>query len=186
MPINKKAQQWCQQLTANQNYVVISPAASKTERNWTVEGYAKIADYISSKGYQFILSGGPSEIERSLASDIQSLANNDIINLVGNTNLAQLLALLAEAKLVIAPDSGPAHMASSVNTPVVGLYAHSNPGRTGPFNSKHLTVSVYAELLTEQTGKSVADNPWGKRVKGQDLMQRITFDSVVESVNQVI
>lgn len=186
MPVSEVDKQWSRQLTGTKNYLVISPAASKAERNWSIPSYAAIAEYAAKKGLSVVLSGGPSPMELQLGKEIQQIAQTTVINLIGKTNLPQLLALLEQATLVLAPDSGPAHMASSVNTPVIGLYAHSNPMRTGPYNSKSLTVSIYSELLKKQTGKSIEENVWGKRVKGEDLMSQISIESVKEKVDLVL
>jgi len=187
MPVAESEKLWCsQQLEENKPYIVISPAASKAERNWLAERYAAVADHASKNGYQVVISGGPSQMEAELAKEIITACEQPIIDLVGKTSLPQLLALLAEATLVVAPDSGPAHMATIVNTPVIGLYAHSNPRRTGPYHSFDTTLSVYEELLLEQTGKSITENRWGKRVKGNNLMHLITLKSVIAAFNRVI
>lgn len=195
MPVSEDDRNWCQQQinsqsidenTENKSYLVISPAASKAERNWLPERYAAVADHAYTKGLKIVLSGGPSEMERHLGEEITSAAKSPIINLIGKTNLPQLLALLAKAKFVLAPDSGPAHMATTVNTPVIGLYAHSNPKRTGPYHSQQTTISVYEKLLKKQTGKSVEENRWGKRVKGENLMALISVESVLEKLETLL
>lgn len=186
MPVSQEDKEWCRSLFQNQRYIVISPSASKAERNWTVEGYAEIAEFAKTQDLLVVLSGGPSKMELELGQQIESLSGAVITNMIGKTNLPQLLALLDNAALVIAPDSGPAHMASSLNTPVVGLYAHSNPKRTGPYNSQETVVSVYPELLLEQTGKTVEQNTWGKRVKGENLMQRISIESVINATKRAL
>ena len=90
--------------------------------------------------------------------------------------------LLKHAHLVIAPDTGPAHMATTVGTPVVGLYAHSNPRRTGPYNDLDRVVSVYDECVEKQKGKPWDALPWGARAKGSQLMEKITVDMVKQKV----
>ena len=186
MPEGAEQKSWCeQQLDGDKPFIVISPAASKVQRNWLTDRYATLADYANKKGYQVFISGGPTKMELQLGQDIEKACKTEVTNLVGKTSLVQLLALLARAKLVIAPDSGPAHMATTVNTPVIGLYAHSNPGRTGPYHSFDSTVSVYEDLLFQQTKKSVANNRWGKRVKGDDLMLLISVDSVKQKFDQL-
>jgi len=186
MPLNEDDQAWCLKQTGDKPYIVISPAASKAQRNWLPNRYAMIADYAHAKGLQVVLSGGPTEMEKQLCEKIINACNAPIINLIGKTSLPQLLALLQKAKLVLAPDSGPAHMATTVNTPVIGLYAHSNPKRTGPYHSQSTTVSVYEELIEKQTGKSIAENRWGKRVKGENLMELISVDSVVIMFDKIM
>jgi len=95
---------------------------------------------------------------------------------VGKTSLTQLLAVLKQAAVVLAPDTGPAHMAVTQGTPVIGLYAHSNPGRTGPYLSLDHVVSVYEEVIADKHENSV---PWGTRAKGDDLMSLIRLDDVL-------
>lgn len=160
--------------------LVICAAASKAERNWLPERYAAVADHATEQGYRVILCGGPSDLERQLAKAIQSFAKHDIENQVGNTTLTQLLAVLKQASIVLAPDTGPAHMAVTQATPVIGLYAHSNPGRTGPYTCLDLVVSVYDEAIASQVAGDIA---WGTRAKGTHLMEMIAVESVIERFN---
>ncbi|WP_068544330.1 glycosyltransferase family 9 protein [Thalassotalea crassostreae] len=186
MPFGDNERSWVKEhINQDTPYVVISAAASKAERNWHAQGYAQVADHIVAKGLQVILCGGPTELEKTLAKDIEQHANTKLVNLVGKTNLKQLLAVLESAKLVIAPDTGPAHMATTVGTPVVGLYAHSNPQRTGPYNSLDHVVSVYPQCIAEQQGKAVKDLPWGIRAKG-NLMHLISTEMVIEKVESTL
>ena len=162
------------------NVLVICAAASKAERNWLPERYAAVADHATEQGYRVILCGGPSDLERQLAKAIQTFAKHDIENQVGNTTLTQLLAVLKQASIVLAPDTGPAHMAVTQATPVIGLYAHSNPGRTGPYTCLDNVVSVYDEAIAQQKSGTV---PWGMRAKGEHLMEMIAVEPVIERFN---
>ena len=174
------------QLPCDTPYAVISPAASKAERNWTVEGYAAAADHLRARGIAPVLCGGPSDLDRQLADAIKQHTKNIQLDLVGQTSLTQMLAVLSRAVLVIAPDTGPAHMATTVGTPVIGLYAHSNPRRTGPYQSMNWVVNHYDQCILEQTGKPWDALPWGVRAKGQDLMQRIQAEEVIQKIDQLL
>ena len=162
-------------------YVVISPAASKDERNWLTERYAQLADWLNEQGYQVVLCGSPSEREKRLGVHIESLTQLPIINLIGKTSLKQLTAVLNKAAVVIAPDSGPAHIATTQSTPVIGLYGHSNPKRTGPYNCLSYVVSIYEHYVTQQQNKPIDDLKWSTRVKGDHIMQDITLDMVTDT-----
>ncbi|PCI59511.1 MAG: ADP-heptose--LPS heptosyltransferase I [Gammaproteobacteria bacterium] len=187
MPISDQALLWAsEQLLTAQPIAVISPAASKAERNWHNEGYAEIADHLSERGFCVIICGGPTTMEKLLAESIIQLSNAKIINLVGKTSLKQLLSILKLAHLVIAPDTGPAHMAVTVGTPVIGLYAHSNPHRTGPYNCQHYVVSCYKQVIEQQFHKPLIKLPWGIRAKGSNLMNGITISQVKDKVRQLI
>ena len=165
------------------DYVVICPNASNSSRNWQTASYAKTAEYLQQKGYAVVLCGGPGTNEKRLGEEILQHTGSVNENLIGETSLKQLLAILTEAALVIAPDTGPAQMATTVGTPVVGLYAHSNPLRTGPYLSLDYTASVYEQVIEEQQGKPWQQLRWGKRAKGSDLMQRISLEHVIEKIN---
>ncbi|TKB47594.1 glycosyltransferase family 9 protein [Ferrimonas sediminicola] len=169
-----------------QRTLIICPAASKGERNWLPQRYAAVADHAASRGLAVMLCGGPAPLEKRLAEEIQHYAETEVTNLVGQTSLKQLLALLGRATLVLAPDTGPAHMAVTQDTPVVGLYAHSNPGRTGPYSSRDLVVSAYQAHVETQQGKPLAEIPWGTRAKGQELMHAIEVDAVIAKVDALL
>lgn len=173
----------------NKKYIVICPAASNAERNWHAQGYVAVAEQMLAKGFQVILCAGESTTEQQLSNDIFNGVTKNVenysgmVNLYGQTNLLQLLAILQKATLVIAPDTGPAHMAVTVNTPVIGLYAHSNPARTGPYLYPQYVVSVYEQAVKQQYNKDVMELPWGTRVKGAQWMNLITVEQVMEKVN---
>lgn len=174
-----------QQVNSEKPILVIHPAASKSERNWSVAGYVGIAEYAIEKGMSVVLSGGPSEHEQTLAAAIQA-GCSQVINLVGKTNLKQSLALLKLSTALIAPDTGPAHMATMVGTPVIGLYACSNPNRTGPYLSLATTVNEYPNALQHYLQLTEDDAPWGKRVHGDDVMNLITLEKVREKLDIIL
>jgi len=187
MPISPDDQAWAsQQLGSSSKHFIICPAASKAERNWLPSRYAAIADWMAAQGYQVLICGANTALEQKLAADIEHHAKCSLINLVGKSNLKQLLALVAQADLVLAPDTGPAHMANAVGTPVVGLYAHSNPARTGPYAYPGLVVDAYHLLLKKNYNLTSNDIKWGFRLKGDDLMSHITVDAVKQKLQKAI
>ena len=125
-----------------------------------------------------MLCGGPAAQEKQFAEEISALCQHKPVNLVGQTSLKRLLALIKQATLVLAPDTGPAHMATAVGTPVIGLYAHHNPARTGPYFCKDYVVSVYQALIEAQTGKKMAQLAWRTRLKEADAMRHIRIADV--------
>ena len=189
LPVGDADEQWAQtQLatTGNSRTLIISPAASKAERNWLAERYAAVADYATEQGFAVLLCGGPTELERNLSQAILAQAKHPITDLTGKTSLKQLLALLKHTSLVLAPDTGPTHMAVAAGTPVIGLYGHSNPDRTGPYLFRQYVVEVYHDDLLRQTGKTAAQQKFGKRVKGSHLMAQIEVEQVKTMLDTVI
>lgn len=187
VPIPEEVRQFAAKYIKDKPVLVISPCSSKAYRNWSCEGYAALADHASDKhGMQVILTGGASAIEQQYGECIVEHATSKPLNLVGKTTIKQLLAILDQATLVVAPDSGPAHFATAVNTPVIGLYACTNPDRARPYLSEQWLVNRYPDAIRKKYGKSVADVPWGARVRDAGTMQLITVDDVCNKLDQFL
>jgi heptosyltransferase I len=167
--------------------LLINAAASKKKKNWTVDGYSNIAKaVIEDFGWKVILTGGPSKMETELSAEINKRCDNRLTDLTGKTSLKQLLALIKHSDLVLAPDTGPLHMASTVGTPSVGLYAHSNPERTGPLNKSSRVVSVYEEQVLKEYGRPSSELRWGTMAKSETAMESIEYDAVFKAVKEQI
>jgi heptosyltransferase I len=170
--------------TQNKPLVVISPCSSnriRNFRNWSIERYQEMIQHLNTKDCRVILTGGPSALEIEYGKALA--ANGAAENLVGKTSLKQLAALIDSADLVICPDSGPAHMATAFSTPVLGLYATSNPDRTGPYASRELTANRYPDAVQKFLGKSVQQLRWGQRVRHPDAMDLITVEEVIAKID---
>lgn len=187
IPYSEQDKIWAdKQISHTTRNLVLVPAASKAYKNWHADGYAEVITYMQKRGWNIILAGSPAQIEIDLAEKIETLLDCPVANLVGKSSLKEMLALLDVADLVIAPDTGPAHMANAVNTPVVGLYAHHNPDRTGPYQYRDYVVSAYEAALKEETGKDKSEVSWRTRVKDKFAMNRIQPEQVVKMVEKAI
>lgn len=183
IPIPPEARQYVDEQLGDGRWLVISPCSSERRnnfRNWPAERYATVANLAMELGYKVALTGGGSELERWYGAEIARLMRHPPINLIGQTSLKQLLAVLDRAEVLISPDSGPAHMATAVGTPVIGLYASSNPMRTGPYLSQRWVANRYPEAVQAAFGKPVEALPWGKRVREPTVMERISVDDVMD------
>ena len=188
IPIPPSAQRFAAELLpGSEPVLLISPCASKSERNWNVQGYAQVADYaIDRHGMRVVITGGPSSLERKYGEDICAAMKHSALNLVGKTDLKQLLAITARARAVLSPDSGPAHLATSVGVPVIGLYAGTNPDRARPYLSADYVVSRYTEAVRDKYGKMPAELPWGLRVREQGTMDRIKVAEVAAALDRLL
>jgi heptosyltransferase I len=167
--------------------LVISPCTGqrfRNYRNWRADWYAQVADYAAQRyGAYVLVTGGNTEIEQTYGREIAAAARFQVVNLIGKTTLKQLLAILERASVVLCPDSGPAHMATAVGTPVVGLYATSNRHRTGPYFSQHLVVDKYPEAVATEFGRPIESLRWGQRVRDPAAMSLITVADVVAKID---
>ncbi|MBY6205107.1 glycosyltransferase family 9 protein [Halomonas denitrificans] len=167
--------------------VLISPCSSHPQRNWSADRYAAIADHVIERhGRPVILVGGPSAIERTMADGIKAWAKRPLVDLVGQDTLGQALAMMERAACLVAPDSGPAHFAAALGTPVVGLYAATWSKRTGPLGSLEHCVDRFPEAARQFLGKAPEDVRWGKRIERDGVMDLVTVDDVVERIDALL
>lgn len=112
-----------------QPWVVIHPGVTAPSRRYPPEGYAEVARQLAAKlGCQVLFTG--TEPEQELVEYIQAEVGVPTYSLVGRLNLGELAALLAMAPVLVANNTGPVHVAAAVGTPVVDLYALTNPQHT--------------------------------------------------------
>lgn len=189
IPIPPEAQESINKLLGeNKHFIVINPSTSnraRNWRNWNSQRYAAVIDHVASQyGVMTVLTGGSNLQETIYADQIGSIAKYKPLNLVGKTNLKELAALCKGARVMISPDTGPAHIANAVGTPVIGLYASSNPERTGPYSRRNLTVNRYPDALKSEIGKAVAEVKWGQRVRNPRAMELIEIKEVLEKLGR--
>ena len=130
-----------------------------------------------------VLTGGPSELELETGQEIESAMHNDVLNLIGKDTINQSVALLQRATVVLSPDSGPAHIASAIGTPVLGLYAATPSRRSGPYNSLDLCVDKYTEVARQFKHKKPEELRWGQRIEFPGVMDLIKTQEVTAKLD---
>jgi len=166
--------------------LMISPCSSHVMRNWYADRYAAVANHASARGWQVVLCGGRSELERSMADAILTQLATPALDLVGRDTLKQLPALLARANLVMTPDSGPMHIANAMGTKVLGLHAASNPHRSGPYSDRRYCVDRYDDAARKYLGKQAADLKWGTKIEFDDVMELITVEDGIAAFERYV
>lgn len=191
LPIPETAYAEAERLAGDAPYALISPCANprlRNFRNWSAEGYATLIEHLwAQHGLRTVLSGGGSAAEREMGERIRGLAAPAaVIDAIGDSSLKGLLALIARARVVIAPDSGPVHMANALGTPTVGLYATTNPDRAAPYCWRDYVVNRYPEAVRAYLHKGPDEVPWGQRVRHPDAMTLIRAEDVIERIDAVL
>jgi heptosyltransferase-2 len=110
-------------------------------KRWPTERYAALADrLVDSLGAKILLVGSNAEMEVSL--DVRKQMRNQPLVLTGETDLAQLVAVLSQVDLLVTNDTGPAHIASALGRPTLVIFGPTNPLTTRPF-------SPFGEIVRE-------------------------------------
>jgi heptosyltransferase I len=165
--------------------LLISPCSSHVLRNWRPEFYARVADHAVRRWHmRVVLCGGPTALERTISDQIIAAAQSPLIDQVGRDTLPQMLALLQAATVLLSPDSGPAHMAAVVGTPVIGLYAPTNPARSGPYCSQAWCVDRFPEAARVFMGAEPDALPWWVKIEKPGVMDLIQPADVIERLDE--
>ncbi|MEU4341878.1 glycosyltransferase family 9 protein [Nocardia sp. NPDC023852] len=155
-------------LTGEPGYVVVHPAASVPARQPSSSQSAAIVAALTSAGHRVIVTGAPSD--RPLTG---AVAGGHAIDLGGATTLPELAAVLRDASVVVAPNTGPAHLAAAVGTPVVSLFAPVVPAeRWAPYG---VPVAMLGDQRAPCRGSRARECP----VVGHPCLDSITPDHVV-------
>jgi len=152
-------------------FVVLNPGGGWTSKLWAPEGYGAVARGLRERGFRTIVTFGPGE-ER--LADRVVAASDGAADRCFPTSLLDLAALFRKARLVVAADTGPLHLACAVGAPVVGIYGPTDPARNGPFSSRDVVVR-----------RKPLCSPCHRRVCSihDGVMQAITTDEVLRAVD---
>jgi ADP-heptose:LPS heptosyltransferase len=123
------------------DYVVVHPGASVPARAWAPERHAALVDALVAEGRRVAVTGGPGE--EALAGLVAGPPRPQVVDLGGRTSFAELAEVLAAARCVVVGNTGPAHLAAAVGTPVVSLFAPTVPAvRWRPWRVAHELLFV--------------------------------------------
>jgi heptosyltransferase I len=167
--------------------LIISPCSSHIARNWRAECYAAVAAHaVRRHRMRVVLSGGASALEQAAGAAIEKAAGVPISNQIGRDTLPELLALLGRATVLLSPDSGPVHMATMVGTPVLGLYAATNPARSGPYLSQEWCVNAYGEAARLFRHREPEELAWTEKIEEPGVMDLVHVDEVTAKLDQLL
>lgn len=135
-------------------YVVVFPGAQMKYRQWSPRNFAIICDFIRNNlSFDVVLIG--SKGDSRVAREIISHSHHSLIDLTGKTSMAQVIAVMAGARLVLTNDTAAAHLAPALDIPCIALSQLNHYGRFLPYpaeiSTKHLCIipDEFAAFLPE-------------------------------------
>lgn len=131
-------------MKAGEPFVAIAPIAADKAKTWLPEGFMEVCNAIGRDyGLKIVLLG--SKKDDQILENIKSHVKYPIFNLAGHTDLLEAAALLRRAKIAIVHDSGPMHIASYLNIPIVALFGPTDPKSSTPWSQNFQVVHRNSE-----------------------------------------
>ena len=156
-------------------YLVLHPGASVPARAWPAHRCAEAVEALTDAGHRVLVTGGPGE--RALTAAVAGARG---VDLGGALDLAGLAALLDGAAAVVVGNTGPAHLAAAVGTPVVSLFSPVVPAaRWAPYG-------VPTVLLGDQDAPCRLTRARECPVPGHPCLASVTADDVVAAVEELV
>lgn len=158
-------------------YVVVHPGASVPARAWAPERHAALVDALVEGGRRVVVTGDTSE--RPLTSLVAGPRRPGVVDLGGRVDLAGLARVLGGAEVVVVGNTGPAHLAAAVGTPVVSLFSPVVPAvRWRPWGVAH-------ELLGDQGAACAGSRARVCPVAGHPCLDGVSVGEVVAAVDRL-
>ncbi|MCK4627516.1 MAG: hypothetical protein KAT56_00860, partial [Sedimentisphaerales bacterium] len=178
-------------LSEERKHVVLLPGGTESAKRWQPEKFAALAQQLYKRYDVTIVVLGAGAVEKMLAEEIVRKARQasddktgraptederhgpvEIINLVGLTDLNEMLAILNKAVLVVGNDSGPLHIAAAMGVPLVGLYGPTDPVVVGPYGQMDGVVQAGVNQKRHRRYSPIEEHQ----------IDRITVEQVLETI----
>ena len=171
-------------------YVVLHPGTSVPARAWPAPRYVEACRLLTAAGHRVVVTGAPSE--RALTAEVAAARTADpvtglvtdpvadsVTDLGGRTDLAGLAAVLEGAQAVVVGNTGPAHLAAAVGTPVVSLFAPTVPAtRWAPYRAPTVLLGDQ-HAPCRDTRVTVCPHP------GHPCLSSVTAEDVLRAVEEL-
>ena len=156
-------------MVGDRRYAVLLPGTNWATKRWPVDKFAAMVEPLKSRfGLDSVIAGRGED-----AAALAPLAPA-AVDLTGKTTLRQLVALLENASVVIANDSGPMHIAAALGRPLVTLFGPTNPVRTGPY--QRLETVVRLDIVCSPC--------YSRKCSHQSCLQWLGIDPVLDEIGR--
>jgi ADP-heptose:LPS heptosyltransferase len=158
-------------------YVIVHPGASAPARAWAPRRHTALVAALVATGRRVVVTGN--ERERALTALVAGPPRPGVVDLGGQVDLAGLAEVLAGAEAVVVANTGPAHLAAAVGTPVVSLFAPVVPAvRWRPWKVPHLLLGDQAAACADSRARTCP-------VPGHPCLDGVQVDEVVAAVDRL-
>ena len=164
-----------------QGIVVLHPGASDPRRRWPAQRFAAVGDALAAEGCRVVVVGIPDE--REVVREVVGHMHKPALDLCGSLSLHGLTGLIARARLVIANDSGPRHLAEAVGTPTVSIFWCGNLINAGSAFRTYHRPHLSWRLDCPVCGKNTLREPCSH---AESFVDDVQAGEVIESALDVL
>lgn len=160
-------------------YVVVHPGATATSRMYPPELMREVVDRLLDVGWTVAVTGNTHDIELARQVSGDASDTRSALNLAGTLSVPQLAAVLQRAAAVVVGNTGPAHLAASVDTPVLSLFSPVVPVlRWAPHTDRRIVLGDQAAPCRDTRATTCP-------VRGHPCLSSVTAQEIVDAVGQL-
>jgi ADP-heptose:LPS heptosyltransferase len=155
--------------------VGLHPGSGGSSRTWGLANYAALAQRLLDTGCALVVTGGAGE-----ADAVELGKKPGVINMVGRTDLRELIALLARMKVFVSADTGPMHLCGALGTPTVSVFSPqrgNSPERWHPLGNRWVALKPEG-VVCGKCGRDACPDP--------NCMARVSVDDVYTAIKEMI
>jgi predicted lipopolysaccharide heptosyltransferase III len=159
-------------------YAALAPTSEFDTKRWLPQRYAAVAERLIERGLQVIMTGAPTEEQKMQLKAVQDSTKQPLHSL-SSLNIGELVAVVADSRLFVGNDSGPAHIAAAVKTPLVVLFGPASSERWRPWRAPAELVQNYfpCNPCAMYTCEAFAE---------PECIRSISIDQVMRAINKQI
>lgn len=152
-------------------YVVLIPGTNWPNKCWPPGHFAQLAEKLFEQNIIPVFVG--TNADKTAMDEIVAKSAIPPVDITGKTTLKQLALIIKNAKIVVAGDTGPMHLAAALQTPVIALFGPTDPKRNGPYGEEHIVLT---------TGR-ICHGCWQRKCpEGKDCLSTIGVNEVFETI----
>ncbi len=162
---------WARETAGDGATIAINPgAAYGSAKRWLPERFAAVGDMLAKRmNGRVILVGGPSE--RDVGREIAGAMETPPLNLIGETSVRRMMALLSISSLMITNDSGPMHVAAAFDVPIVAIFGSTDHSTTSPLSSRCRVVRKEVECAPCLLRRCPTDHRCMRSIEVSDVLE---------------
>ena len=171
LPLDERAERWADEVVGGDEFCLISAGGGWGAKLWPAERFGQVAAELGRAGMRTLVNASPGG---SPEADAVVAASEGYARVVP-CSVAELIALVRRAALVIGGDTGPLHLAAALERPVVGIFGPTNPTRNGPYGTRSRVLRDPSSVTSHKRISEVEEG-----------MLNIQVDEVVEAARELV